>query len=732
MDALQPAVSREAILEQLGKLLASEAFRGSARSSKLLRYLVEQTVNGQTAGLKEYALGAEVLGKGSSFDPRTDTIVRAEASRLRSRLEKYFATEGQTDRLLIALPKGSYVPQFEARPVSLTRAVNAATVLGVRERVVWFAFVLGGALAAFISVGMIWIFRDSSRSAEQPVYRFDVELRSNGLLGSEVGTDVIISPDGTRVVFASRGSDGVTRLNTRALDQTQATELPDTEGAMGPFFSPDGRWVGFRASGQLKKIPIDGGLPVVLCDAPDLLGASWADDGTIIAALIRGRLWRVSASGGQPTAVLDLAAESRFPVWPQILPGSKWLLYTTIGATGANGANIEALSLVDGRRTVLLRGGTFGRYLTGYLLYVNQGTLFAIALDPDRIVPLGSANAVVNDVAYSPTFGFAQLDTSRTGTLVYRRNEAGGQFFAEWLDANGKAEPLSLKPGNYAWPRLSPDGQRVAFSAVESGTTTTLVYNIQTNRIARAGSTAEGYMAPLWTPDGNGLILGSAKGMAWLSADDLQSLLPLTLNTSIQIPWSFAPDRTRLAYYDYELNSPTAFDLWTIPIHWVEGHATVGAPEPFLRTESIETYPSFSPDGRWLAYISSESGTQELYVRPFPNSGTKVRVSDAGGLLPIWSPNRRELFYRTPDQRVMVAEYAVTDGSFVVSKSKLWSDQRLGDTGVLPNFDLSPDGKHILALMPAARPQDQQAPNHVTFILNFISEVRRQVSTHLK
>jgi Tol biopolymer transport system component len=547
-----------------------------------------------------------------------------------------------------------------------------------------------------------------------------------------VGTDVIISPDGTRVVFASRGSDGVTRLNTRALDQAQVTELPDTEGATGPFFSPDGRWVGFRASGQLKKISIDGGLPVVLCDAPDLLGASWGEDGSIIAALIRGRLWRVAPSRGQPTAVLDLAAESRYPVWPQILPGGKWLLFTTIGSTGANGAHIEAFSLVDGRRKVLMRGGTFGRYVNGYLLYVNQGTLFAMALDPDRMVPLGSVNAVVKDVAYSPTFGFAQLDTSRTGTLVYRRNDAGGEFLAEWLDASGKAEPLSMKPGNYAWPRVSPDGQRVAFSAVESGTTTTLVYNTQTSRIARAGSTAEGYVAPLWTPDGSGLILGGAKGMAWLSADDLQSLLPLTLNTGIQIPWSFAPDRTRLAYYNYELNSPTAFDLWTIPIHWVEGHTTVGAPEPYLRTVSIETYPSFSPDGRWLAYTSSESGTQELYVRPFPDSGTKVRISDAGGLIPIWSPNGRELFYRTPDQRIMVTEYAVTDGLFVASKSKVWSDKRLGDTGVLPNFDLSPDGKHILALMPAAKPQDQQAQNHVTFVLNFIGEVRRQVSSHVK
>jgi hypothetical protein len=236
-------------------------------------------------------------------------------------------------------------------------------------------------------------------------------------------------------------------------------------------------------------------------------------------------------------------------------------------------------------------------------------------------------------------------------------------------------------------------------------------------------------VAPLWTADGSGLIVGGAKGLAWLPADDLQSLLALTHGARIQIPWSFAPDRTRLAYYDYELNSPTAFDLWTIPIRAVEGRMTAGTPEPFLKTEAIETYPSFSRDGRWLAYISSESGTQELYVRAFPDGATKVRVSDAGGLIPIWSPNGRELFYRTPDQRIMMADYAVRDGSFVASKSKVWSDKRLGDTGVLPNFDLSPDGKHILALMP---PRDQQTENHVTFILNFVGEVRRRVSSHMK
>ena len=172
-------------------------------------------------------------------------------------------------------------------------------------------FTLGVTVAACVFAAATWRLREPRSSSVQPPYRFDVELQSDGELGSEVGTDVVISPDGTHVVFVARGSDGVARLNTHSLDRADFTELPGTEGALGPFFSPDGRWVGFMASGKLKKIPIAGGLPVILCDAPDLLGASWGDDGSIIAAITRGRLWRVSSSGGSPTVLLDLAAESR-------------------------------------------------------------------------------------------------------------------------------------------------------------------------------------------------------------------------------------------------------------------------------------------------------------------------------------------------------------------------------------------------------------------------------------
>ena len=359
---------------------------------------------------------------------------------------------------------------------------------------------------------------------------------------------------------------------------------------------------------------------------------------------------------------------------------------------------------------------------------MNQGTLFAIAFDPDRMETHGPANPILNDVAYAPTFGYAQLDVSRTGTLVYRRNEAGGQFTAGWLDAAGRAEPLPLMPGNYAWPRISPDGRRLALSAVESGTTSIWIYDMETNRTARSGSHAKDYSIPIWATDGSALVVGGLKGMAWLSAENLENPKRLTRSSGIQIPWSFAPDGSRLAFFSYELNSSTAFDLWTIPVRTAGDSSTVGSPELFLGSAAIETYPAFSPDGQWLAYASNESGTLEVYVRTFPDNGTKVRVSDAGGLMPKWSPAGRELFYRTPDQRIMIADYVAKDGLFAPSKPRVWSNTRLADTGVIANYDLSPDGKRILALMPAEKKlRSQQTQNHVTFVVNFLDEVRRRM-----
>jgi Tol biopolymer transport system component len=730
--ALEPGmqaspISPDSILAQLGKILGSGLFKNAARSRALLKFVVERAVNNQADHLKEYTLGAEALGRGDAFDPRTDPIVRAEASRLRSRLERYYAAEGRADPVVIVVPKGSYVPQFLNRSIE-AEGVTASGADPAPTHARRFNRLAAGALAVACAGGIgIWVSQRFARPRESSLIQFDVELKTRGAIGSEVGTDVILSPDGTRLVYVSLGLDGVTHLNTRRLDQSQTTELPGTEGARGPFLSPDGGWVGFEASGKLKKTPVEGGSPVVLCDSTNLVGASWGEDGNIIAALGGNALARIPASGGPPAVILNLAGESAMPAWPQVLPGTKLILFTAIGFPGPNHGSIEALSLATGKRSVLVRGGTYGRYLSnGYLTYVNQGTLFAVPFDLDRMAARNTATPVLDGVSYSFTFGFAQVDFSRTGTLVYRKNN-GGQLIAEWIDSAGKAEPFFTKPGRYVWPRLSPDGNRLGLSVVEGGTRGVWIYEGQPDRITKLTSAEEGYLQ-IWSPDGRYLVLGGTRGLTWRRPDGTGKAEPLIVSGNTQAPCSFSPDGKRLAYH--ELNSSTGFDLWTVPIRVTGSGPAAGTPELFLGTPAYETYPTFSPDGRWMAYGSNESGNWEVYVRAFPDNGSKAQVSASGGRIPRWSPNGRELFYRTDDQRIMAATYTTKGRSFAVHSRRQWSPVRLADTGVLSNFDLSPDGLRILALMPAVRPEDQQTENHVTIMLNFSDEVRRRVAHH--
>jgi serine/threonine-protein kinase len=196
--------------------------------------------------------------------------------------------------------------------------------------------------------------------------------------------------------------------------------------------------------------------------------------------------------------------------------------------------------------------------------------------------------------------------------------------------------------------------------------------------------------------------------------------------TTAQTPWSTSPDGQRIAYY--ERSPETGFDLWTAPILRSDTGPRLGRPETFLRSRAFEVYPSFSPDGRWMTYASNESGTWEIYVRRFPDDGTKVRVSTAGGVVPYWSPNGYELLYRTDAHQVMVVTYKAVGESFTPGEARPWSQQTLADTGVLPNFAVDASGERIIALMPTP-PEDPQSANHATVILNFDEEVRRRAAS---
>jgi hypothetical protein len=456
-------------------------------------------------------------------------------------------------------------------------------------------------------------------------------------------------------------------------------------------------------------------------------GGSWGEDGAIIASLANaGSLSRVPSAGGTTTPLTELGQGEVTHRWPQILPGGKAVLFTShTNQSGFDGASIEVISLGDRHIKTLQRGGTYGRYLpasngAGHLVYINKGTLFAVPFDLDTLAVRGTPAPVLDQVAYNAGNGSAHLDFSRSGTLVYRSGgaEAEGLFSVQWLDGAGRTQPLLAKPDAYLYPRLSPDGQRLAVSAGDIW-----IYDWQRDTMTRL--TFSGASSPVWSPDGRYIAFQAPGGISWIRADGAGKSQLLTQSKNRQAPYSFAPDGKRLAFHEL---TGTGFHLWTVPVENDGAGLRAGKPEPFLQAQFNERGPSFSPDGRWLAFSSDDSGAYQVYVRAFPDKGGKWQISNTGGIYPVFSPNGRELFFQGPDNRIMVAAYTGKGDSFVAEKPRVWSEKKIADSGLGgASYAITPDGKRIAALMPAEAPEDQKAQTHVIFLENFSDELRRKV-----
>jgi serine/threonine-protein kinase len=593
-----------------------------------------------------------------------------------------------------------------------------------RSQLGWIVAAVLAVVAAGASV-IAWRATWPAEKPLKPLVRLDVDLGPGVSLTAPYGTAAILSPDGTRLVYVSQG-----RLFTRRLEQSKATELAGTEGGYAPFFSPDGQWVAFYAQGKLKKISVEGGAAIDLCNAAALLGGSWGEDGNIIAAIQNPSmtLMRIPSAGGEPSPATELAPGEFLHRWPQILPGGKAVLFTVARTLNAfDGANIEVMSFAGHNRKTLVRGGTFGRYLpSGHLVYINGGTLFAVPFDLDRLEVHGTPVPVLEEVEYSSALGFAQLDVSRTGTLLYRSGGTrGGPVTVQWMDPTGYTQSLLAKPGFYLRPRLSLDGNRLAIDITDGPNQDIWVYDWQRRGMTRL--TFDGSnVNQVWSPDGRYLIFWGEGGMFWTRSDGASKPQPLTRHNNVQYPYSVAPDGKRLAFYASDPG--TGYDLWTVPIENDGAGLRAGKPEIFLQTPFDERNPAFSPDGRWLAYTSNESGSFQVYVRAFPDRGRRWQISNTGGLTPVWSRNGRELFFRTEDNQIMVANPTAKGDSFVVDSPRVWSEHRIAGTGrEVVNFDLAPDGKRVAALMPAETLQGPQPQSQVIFLENFFDELRRRV-----
>jgi serine/threonine-protein kinase len=618
---------------------------------------------------------------------------------------------------------------FRGEPAPLPAVVGSRkqTARALRSRLFSMA---AAVLFAAGTAAVLWIPWRGSPPSGPPSVRLDLDLGPDVSLGSSTGPAVVLSPDGTRMVFVSQGADGTRRLFTRRLDQPKSVRLPGTDGAYAPFFSSDGQWVGFFAQAKLKKTRVDGGQPVTLCEAPSGRGASWGDDGTIVAALdVSASLSQVPAAGGQPVAVTRLNTEAGENThrWPQVLPGGKAVLFSSsLAYANWNDATILVTTLGDHRtKTVLQHGGMYPRYLpSGHLVYVTNGMLLAAPFDLKRL-RLQGPPTTLGEVANNSNYGFAQIDFSSNGTFAYRTDGSAGLRSIEWLYAGGKTVPVGIEPGLYMLPRLSPDGSRLAYVASQGTSTDLWVYDLERS-IATRLTTGQRAYDPVWSADGRFLIFQAPECLYWTRADGAGQPRPLTREKAAQSPSSFSPDGTRLVYS--EQTPGGGAEIRIVSVESRSGQLRAGEPRAFLKTSAVLTFPAFSPDGHWLAYADAEGGSYEVYVRAFPDNGTKVQVSSDGGVMPLWSQRTQELFYRTADQRIMVAAYSVKGGAFLSGKPQIWFGKQLANLGLAINFDLAPDGKRFAALLPADSTEGRETQSHVMVATNFFEEVRRRLA----
>jgi Tol biopolymer transport system component/predicted Ser/Thr protein kinase len=603
-----------------------------------------------------------------------------------------------------------------------------------KSKLAWVVAAALAAALALVSIRLAAVLGRANPPVNRPLMRLSVDLGPNAVAGQF--TTTAISPDGERLVFPSKNPDGGQMLATRLLSETRPALLAGTENGRDPFFSPDGQWIGFFADGKMRKIPVQGGVPAVLCDAVSARGASWGADGNVIVALnANGGLSRVPAEGGTPQPITKLRGAASTHCWPQALPGSDAVLFTLSPSDVAfEEASIAAASLKTGEIKILVSAGYFGRYLptgasTGHLVYVHEGVLFGVPFDPVRLELSGTPKPLLEDFASDPTSGVGQFSASGTGTLLFRNGKASaGSWPVWWLDNAGNTKTLMATPGFYITPRFSPDGQRLALVQLAPSERRLLVYDWQRDTTSRLAFNDQQISYPTWSPDGKHILFkfasGDGFGLGWIRADGSGETQQLLDRKHLVLPYSFFPDGTRLAYG--ELSSDTGWDLWTLPLDLSDpDHPKAGKPELFLRTPANEIFPAVSPDGRWIAYESYESGSWEVYVRPFPGPGGKWQVSTAGGHLAVWSRNGRELFFQNLDNRIMVTNYEAKNQSFVTSKPRLWSDQQLRDVELNLSYDLAPDDKRF-AIFPQLKAPEEKGDLHMTFLLNFFDELRRR------
>ncbi len=513
--------------------------------------------------------------------------------------------------------------------------------LPIHERAEWRPLLVSGltAVAAMVGIAIVFALFGQRPSEPRPTLRFTITLPSDVVIDPLRGS-VAISNDGMRLVYAAI-HHGRPRLFLRTIDRDTPTPIDGSDEAADPFFSPDGQWVGFFAHGSLKKLRVEGGRPVVLTAARAGAEATWTRDGTIIfGGGPGGGLARVSDEGGEPVVLARPVAGSREVRygWPDALPDNRTVLFTSLSL---GDSQVMALDLMTGTRSLVADAAAFGRYSpTGHLVFERRGRLEAapFSLSDRRI--RSTPRPILRDVATGRASDGPRFAFSPSGSLVYVPNQSpDADDRLHWLDASGRLEPIPLPPAPLSAVEMAADLSKLAL-VVEGDRGPDLWLGDLTRGSLRRWNLDGPGVSPTWRPNGLEIAFAYSKAGPFNifvrpidGAAPSEALLDSPWN---QLPTSWSPDGRRLAFTEY--HPLTGADVWVVDVATRER-------TPIVRSLFDESHARFSPDGRWLAYMSNDSGRWEVFVRPADGNGARVQVSTSGGAWPCWSADSRALYF---------------------------------------------------------------------------------------
>jgi serine/threonine protein kinase len=741
----------------LARLRPNNKESAAASAASRLTAANDLTIHGVIRGTLQYMAPEQLLGRDA--DARTDIFAFGAVLFEMLTGKKIFDGNTHTE-LIAAILERDPVPVSHVQP-AVTRSLDRLTrrciakdpnerwqtVIDLMNELQWvledmrsgvasdrigrrsFNYWKPAALALFVlAIGfLLAALYPSPKEYERNLVRYSVNLPDKINFDSVVNNTVArtvgftVSPDGRHFAFSGRDATGKVRLWTLAVDSISPKIIPDTEGASVPFWSPDSRFIAFYAQGKLKRVEINGGPVQTICNAGSVtLGGAWNSQGTIVFALEGGSpLYRVSSSGGEPLPITKLENQSSHR-WPSFLPDDRHFVYFASGDVPANsGIFLGDVQCTQKRLLAADSGAVYAP--PGFLVFVRQGTLLAQQFDSKRLETIGDPKPLAENVAVAEIAagGLGGFSVSHNGVLTYRT----GSPLTEnvnliWVDRSGKDLEEVGKPAPYRGIELSPDGKRLAVHVHEdSGGDIWVFEPSRATPVRLTFEASQHNMSPIWSPDGKQIVFGSQRAGMWGlykkasngSGDEEQlfvSQFPMT-------PVSWSEDGVLF----WRSDPRTSFDLWFIP---VKGEKAL----PFLQTVFNESHGQVSPDGKWIAYRSNESGREEIYVRPFPTGSGRWQVSTNGGTYPRWNAKGTELFYMSAASlgKLMVVEVKTAGSEFGYGVAKDLFDSRYvnyphGST-TYHTYAVSLDGQRFLIPRPEA-PTADPSGNSATVILNW-------------